>query len=53
MKSIKFINLISLKDPGVGGLFPGAEIFLSKPESDLVICSIHRVGAVTNVASNL
>ena len=49
----KLLSLISLVDPGVGSLLPAAEVFLSKPESDLVVCGVNRVGAVADVPPDL
>ena len=46
-------NLISLIDPGVSRLLIVAEIFLSKPEADLMVSRVHRVRAMADVPPNL
>ena len=47
------LYLVPLIDPGVRCLLPVAEIFLSEPESNLVVGGINRVGAVADVPPDL
>ena len=46
-------QLVSFINPGVSGLCVVAEIFLSEPETNLVVGGVHRVRAVADVPSNL